>query len=111
MQYNNQENARATELNNASELQLAQLLQNNSQFNAQQGNQRYSALRDYINDLSIQDQLASAAQQGNLNTLREGLQNYLMEHEDKDVIAQLIKSGALKYDKNAGAYYLDRYLG
>lgn len=111
MQYNNQEMSRAAELNNKSRLERAELMDRISMFNAQQGNQRYSALRDYINDLSIQDQLASAAQQGNLNTLREGLQNYLMESEDKDVIAQLIKSGALKYDRNAGAYYLDRYLG
>lgn len=108
---NNTELARAAELNNASRMQKASLLQNNSQFNAQQGNRRYEALKDYINDLTVQDQLASAAQQGNLNTWREGLQNYLMEHEDKDVIAQLIKSGALKYDKNAGAYYLSKYFG
>ena len=108
---NNTELARAAELNNASRMQKASLLQNNSQFNAQQGNRRYEALKDYINDLTVQDQLASAAQQGNLNTWREGLQNYLMEHEDKDVIAQLIKSGALKYDKNSGAYYLSKYFG
>ena len=108
---NNAELARAAELNNASRMQRASLLQNNSQFNAQQGNRRYEALKDYINDLTVQDQLASNAQQGNLNTWREGLQNYLMEHEDKDVIAQLIKSGVLKYDKNSGAYYLSKYFG
>lgn len=111
MQYNNQEMSRAAELNNKSRLERAELMDRVSMFNAQQGNQRYNALMSYINDLNMQDQLASAAQQGNLNTWREGLQNYLMESEDKDVIAQLIKSGVLKYDKNAGAYYLDRYLG
>ena len=103
----NQDKARAAELNNNGRFNIAQLLQNNAQFNAQQGNQRYNASKDYINDLSIQDALSSAAQQDTLDTFRNGMQNYLMELEDKNVIAQLIASGALKYNKKTGAYYLD----
>lgn len=103
----NQDEARAAELNNSGRLNIAQLLQNNVQFNAQQGNNRYNGLKDYINDLSIQDALSSAAQQDTADTFRQSMQNYLMELEDKNVLAKLIASGALRYDKNTGAYYLD----
>lgn len=103
----NQDEVRATELNNSGRLNIAQLLQNNAQFNAQQGNNRYNGLKDYINDLSMQDALSSAAQQDTADTFRQSMQNYLMELEDKNVLAQLIASGALRYDKKTGAYYLD----
>lgn len=106
-QANNAELAKAAELNNNGRLNVAQLLQNNAQFNAQQGNNRYNALKDYINDLSMQDALSSAAIQDTADTFRQSMQNYLMELEDKNVLAQLIASGALRYDENTGAYYLD----
>lgn len=106
-QADNAELARAAELNNNGRLSLAQLLQNNSQFNAQQGNNRYNAAKDYINDLSMQDALASAAIQDTADTFRKSMQNYLIESEDKSVIEQLLKDGVLRYNPKTGGYYLD----
>lgn len=103
----NQDEARAAELNNNGRLNIAQLLQNNAQFNAQQGNQRYNGLKDYINDLSMQDALSSAAIQDTEDTFRKSMLNYFMELEDKNVLAQLIKDGVLRYNPNTGGYYLD----
>lgn len=103
----NQDMVHAAEINNNGRLNIAQLLQNNAQFNAQQGNQRYNGLKDYINDLSMQDALSSAAQQDTADTFRKSMQNYFMELEDKNVLAQLLKDGVLRYNPNTGGYYLD----
>lgn len=103
----NQDIAHAAEINNNGRLNIEQLLQNNAQFNAQQGNQRYNGLKDYINDLSMQDALSSAAYQDTADTFRQSMQNYFMELEDKNVLAQLLKDGVLRYNPNTGGYYLD----
>ena len=55
----------------------------------------------------MQDALSSSAIQDTEDTFRKSMQNYFMELEDKNVLAQLIASGALRYDKKTGAYYLD----
>lgn len=106
-QANNAELAKAAELNNNGRLNVAQLLQNNAQFNAQQGNNRYNALKDYIGDLSMQDALSSAAIQDTEDTLRKSVRDYLMELEDKNVLAQLLIDGVLKHNPNNGRYYID----